>query len=309
MPLRIPLLAAALAAAPLALSAQSASTPADTSSAHSASKSGDASAGDATPTVTYGATAGTLSLSDGRTQRGVTAVVRWHPLAGLALGVTPAFAQSSYPASLGGGSASGLTDLPVELSYDHAFSGSLPTTLGLSFGVSLPVGDTATGFGSGTVGYSVDGGASFQPMDKLSLHVGAGRSLTDYSFSGALGGSNAAWGDLEGSYQFTDRVGGTLGLDGDLTSGDSLGAARTLVGGVSYAVAGPLTLTVNAAHGISGPAASWQFAVGIGTDFAGLQSLGSSSPVQRIVGALGGRSHAGSTGRPSWAGGGTHGRP
>lgn len=303
---RIRFLVAALALGPAMLDAQSATPgPADSTPAAGASASADAGI-DATPKVTYGATAGALGLSDGRTQTGVTAVLRWHPGAGFALGMTPAFAQSIYPSSLGGGSTSGLTDLPLELSYDHSFHS---TTLGVGFGVSLPVGDTATGFGSGSVGYSVNVGASFQPTDRISVYAGAGRPLTDYALSGALGGSNATWGDLEGSYQFTSRVGGTLGFDGDLASSDSLGAARTLAGGVSIAVAGPLTLTANAAHGISGPAASWQFSLGIGTDFAGLQSLGSSSPVQRMVSALGGRSHAGSTGRPTWAGGGTHGRP
>ena len=298
MRFRLPLLAAALAAAPLVLQAQSSDKAADSSASDD---------GGRTPSVTYGATAGALGLSDGRTQTGVTAVFRWHPLAGLALGVTPAFAQSSYPSSMGGGSASGITDLPVELSYDHGFNPGVPTTLGLAFGVSLPVGDTATGFGSGSMGYSLSGGASVQASDKLSLHVGAGRPLTDYSMSGALGGANSTWGDLEGSYQFTDRVGGTLGFDGDFTSNDSLGAARTLVAGVAYSVAGPLTLTMNVARGISGPAASWQFSAGIGTDFAGLQSLGSSSPVQRVVGALGGRSHSGNS--TTHGQGTTHGRP
>lgn len=298
MRLRITILAAALAAAPITLAAQSASGGADSSSNQSSNTA---------PSVTYGATAGALGLSDGRTQTGVTAVLRWHPGGGFALGATPAFAQSSYPSSLGGGSSSGLTDLPVEASYDHTFAGVIPTTLGAAFGVSLPVGDTATGFGSGSVGYSINGGVNVQASDQLSIYFGAGRPLSDFTSASALGGSGSTWGDLEGTYQFTDRVGGTLGFDGDFTSSDSLGAARALVGGVAIGVNGPLTLTLNAAKGVSGPAASWQFSVGLGTDFANLQSLGSSSPVQRVVGALGGRSHSGNSTTHGQSG--THGRP
>ncbi len=248
-----------------------------------------------TPAVTYGATSGALGLQDGRTQSGVSAVVRWHIGSGFAVGALPAFAHNSYPASLGGGSASGLTDLPLELSYDHTFSGAMPTTLGGGFSMSLPLGDTTAGFGSGNVGYSVNAGFGIQPSEGVSLHVGAGKPLTDYALSAALGGSNSMWGDAEATYQVTDRVGATLGFDGDFASSDSLGAARTIAGGLELGLNGPLTLTLNAAHGISGPAARWQFAVGLGTDFAGMSSLGSSSPVQRLVRALGGRSHSRTT--------------
>ncbi len=283
MPKRLPFLAAILALVPAVLVAQKA---VDTTSKDA----------DASPALTYGATAGTLSLSDGRTQSGASAVLRWHMPKGFALGVSPSYASLSASSSLGTPSASGLTDVPVELTFDHTFPGVMPATLGAGFTMSLPVGDTASGLGSGSVGYSIGAGVSVSPTDQLSLHVGAGKPLSDYSLSGALGGSDNAWGDAEASYQFTDRIGGTIGFDGDIASSDTvLGASRALAGGFSFGLGGPLTLMVNAAKGISGAAANWQFSVGLGTDFANLQSLGSSSPIQRVVGALGGHSHGQST--------------
>jgi hypothetical protein len=59
-------------------------------------------------------------------------------------------------------------------------------------------------------------------------------------------------------------------------------------------VAGPYTITVSGGHGISGAAARWTFALGFGTDFTGLQALGSSSPIQRFMRSLGGGSKKGS---------------
>ncbi len=301
MSIRTSLITAILVGAPVGVFAQK--QAADTTSKDS----------DSSPSVTYGATAGVLSLSDGRTQSGASAVLRWHMPMGFALGVSPSYASLSASSTLGTASASGLTDVPVELTFDHTFPGVMPATIGAGFTVSLPVGDTVTGLGSGSAGYSIGAGLSVSPSDQFSFHVGAGKPLSDYSPSGALGGSDNVWGDAEATYQFTDRIGGTFGFDGDIASSDTvLGASRALAGGLAFGVAGPLTLTVNAAKGISGAAANWTFSVGLGTDFANLQSLGSSSPIQRVVGALGGQSHGQSTlthGQSGTHGGGTSHKP
>jgi hypothetical protein len=58
-------------------------------------------------------------------------------------------------------------------------------------------------------------------------------------------------------------------------------------------LAGPYTMTLSGGHGISGAAARWTLAVGFGTDFAGMQALASSSPIQRFMRSLGGGSNRG----------------
>ena len=143
------------------------------------------------------------------------------------------------------------------------------------------------------MGTSVGLGVGLAPMDALSLHLGFGKSLNGFSLYSTLGASHAAWGDLEASYQLIDHVEATFGIDGDLASGDSIGPSRALALSIATNLAGPYTLTLSGGHGISGAAARWTVAVGFGTDFAGIQALGSSSPIQRFLRSLGGGSNRG----------------
>lgn len=244
--------------------------------------------------VTAGVTTGSMSFADRRVQQGVTGVVRWHMGRSVSVAASPTYARMSYPASLGGGSAGGFTDLPIELGLDHAFEGWWSPAVGMSLGATIPVGNQQIGLGSGSMGASVAAGVGASPMDELSLHFGAGKSLTDYSMFGALGGSNAVWGEAEMSYHVFEHLDATLGFDGDFASSDSLGAARAVALSFAAGLGGPYTLTVSGGHGVSGPAARWTFALGFGTDFAGFQAIGSSSAIQRLMRSMGGSSHRGS---------------
>lgn len=260
--------------------------------------------GNGSPRVTAGVTTGTMSFADQRVQQGVTGVLRYRVVSGVSVSASPTFARVAFPATLGGGAVSGLTDLPVELSGDHAFDAPWSPTPGFSLGVSLPIGDQQAGLGTGGVGTSAGVGLSVSPLDGVSAHVGVGKSLNDYSLSSTLGASSAAWGDFDLSYQLLDRVEATLGIDGDLAAQDTIGPARMVALSVATNLGGPYTLTLSGGHGVSGPAARWTFAVGFGTDFAGLQALGSSSPIQRFMRSLGGQSHKSSLTTP----GSGHGR-
>ena len=82
--------------------------------------------------VTAGVTTGSMAFADRRVQQGVTGVVRWHMARWISLAASPTFARMSYPASLGGGAVSGLTDLPIELGLDHAFHSGWSPAVGLS---------------------------------------------------------------------------------------------------------------------------------------------------------------------------------
>lgn len=256
--------------------------------------------------VTFGVTSGSMLFADQRVQQGITGVVRYHFTGAVSLAVSPTYARVSFPTTLGGGAVNGLTDLPIELDADHSFAWPWSPTFGVALGSSMPIGDQSIGFGSGAVGASIGGGVGASPIDALSMHLGVGKPLTDYSTTGALGASGSMWGDAEMSYQLADRVNATFGFDGDLASNDSLGPARALALSFATTLSGPYTLTVSGGRGVSGPAARWTLALGFGTDFAGLQSLGSSSAIQRFFRSMGGGSHrySGSTNL-----GGGHGRP
>jgi hypothetical protein len=245
------------------------------------------------PRITVGVTTGTMGFRDQRVQEGVTAVIRYHVFQPVSVSVAPTFARVAFPATLGGGSVSGLTDLPLELAGDHTFDTPWSPTAGISLGASLPIGDKAAGFGTGAVGAEVGAGLGFSPLDPLTFHLGAGKSLNAYSLYSALGASSSAWGDLEASYQLLDRVEATAGIDGDIASADSLGPSRAVALSLAMSLAGPYTVTLSGGHGISGAAARWTLAVGFGTDFAGIQALASSSPIQRFMRSLGGGSKKG----------------
>ena len=255
--------------------------------------------------VTAGVTTGSMMFADRRVQQGVTGVVRWHMRRWMSLAASPTYARMRYPASLGGGAVGGLTDLPIELGLDHAFDRDWSPAVGLSLGGTIPVGDEQIGFGSGSMGASIGAGVGLSPMDELSLHLGAGKSLTDYSMFGALGASEAVWGDAEVSYHLLEHLEATVGFDGDFAASDSLGAARAVALSFAAGLGGPYTLTVSGGHRVSGPAARWTFALGFGTDFAGFQAIGSSSPIQRLMRSVGGGSHRGSG---SGSSGNGHGR-
>lgn len=290
------LTAALLLLAPLCASAQKVDSSAATSDDADASR------------LTWGTTLGAMQYPSGISQQGVSVVARVRVAPGLAIGVTPAWGHVNFPASLGGGSTSGFTDVPVELTYDHALPLRTSPVIGAAFAVTLPVGDTATGFGSGAVGYSISAGLGFSPAERVSVHAGAGRPLTDFSAQGALGGSATTWGDLSVSWAANDRVSLDAGFDGDLAGADTtVGPSRALALGAAYTLRGPLSVNANILHGVSGAAANWSFTLGFGTDFAYLESLGSSSPMQSAAGGVGGQSHSHGWGTGSTAASG-HGR-
>ena len=100
------------------------------------------------PRIALGVTTGTMEFGDQRVQQGVTGVLRYRAFAGISIAASPTFARVAFPSSLGGGSVSGLTDLPVELTADRSFDIPWTPTAGLALGISLPIGDKANGFGS-----------------------------------------------------------------------------------------------------------------------------------------------------------------
>ena len=259
------------------------------------------------PAITSGLSFGGLSYDGGRSERATSAVLRWHALPWLSLGITPTFAQSSEPSvtnPLQTTRKIGLTDLPVEISADHGFDARLSPSLSLGIGVTAPVGDTATGFGSGVWGASVTLGGGLALSDKLGVHASAGRSLTDFSIQSSYNGTSSEFGDAGMSFQANDTWSMSLGVDGDIGQADTTyGRAASLSGGVSMTVPYLNSVSLNASRGISGATPTWSFALGFGTDFASVGSVSLTSAASRLRRTFGGGTHGlvtkGSTKKPT----------
>ncbi|MDB4906597.1 MAG: hypothetical protein JWO05_1381 [Gemmatimonadetes bacterium] len=244
--------------------------------------------------------AGAMHFHDGGTERAVTAALRWRFLHGLVVGVSPTYAHATAADSLGGASRSGFADLPLEAGIEHSFAGHAGASIGATFVVTLPTADSASGFGGGAVGYSIGVGLGLVPAPRTSLHLGAGRSLTDFSLQSSFGGSASGWGDAELGYTLSDRASISGGVSSDLGAVDSLeGHSRSLAAGISFQpFSGPLGITLGGSHGISGQAPPWTLSLSVGTDWVGLaQVTAAGSPLERLAQVFGGGNKGQGNGR------------
>ena len=246
------------------------------------------------PRLQYGVAAGALQYGAGRSEQALGAVFRWLPLRYLSLSATPTTVRARE-AGLTATSADlvrrGLTDIPLEATLSKSFAGALSPSMSASLGASLPVGDTASGLGSGEMGYSISGSAGFVPAEHFSVNVGAGRSLTRFSTQAAFS-SGTGWGDASLGYAMGDRVSVSAGTSFDIGAVDStLGRSRSLDGGASFVVGGSRTLNVNVSHGVSGSAPNWSMAFGFGTAFPYLNHVGARSSDATLTNTFGGGRH------------------
>ena len=257
-----------------------------------------------------GVAAGALSYEGGRQEQALGAVARWLATPWLSLSATPTMVHVKEPSTLTAGAfdgRSGIVDLPLEATIQHAFKASWSPAVALALGVSLPLGDSATGFGAGRAGYSASGGLGFSPSSRVWVYLGAGRSLTDVAMQSAFS-SGSGWGDVSAGVSVTDRIGVSGGVSTDIGAVDStVGHSRALNGGVSYVVRGPTTVNVNASRGVSGLAPSWSLAIGFGTAFPYLSRLGA-GPLGALGDTFGGGTHGLDGGTAGAGGGPTSGR-
>lgn len=244
-----------------------------------------------------GLTTGALGYGDGRSEQALGALVRWAPTRWFALSTSPTAVRSTTPPTSGTQSISrsGLVDLPVSASMSHHFGGRLAPVLTGGLGISLPTGDSTTGFGSGRTGSSVELGVGLTPSQGTWLSVGAGRSLSGVTGQSAFS-SGTGWGDISGGLSVSERVSLEAGYDSDLGPLDdpTVGRSTSVSGGVEYAVHGSTMLNVSMAHGLSGVAPEWSIAFGVGTAFPTLGHA-ETAPLRR---AFGNGSSAGLSHRP-----------
>lgn len=251
----------------------------------------DESAG---PAFLFGLAGGGLSYDGGRTERALGAIVRWVPSSWFSLSTTPTSVQAREAATttLPATSRSGLTDLPVEATLSRGFAGvPWSPSVAASLGVTLPVGDTASGLGSGELGYSTSGGIGFSPIEKVWVHIGAGRSLTRFSVQSAFS-SGTGWGDVSAGTSLTEHVEASVGVSTDIGAVDStLGRSRSLNGGLSFGIGRAGTLNLTGSKGVAGAAPNWSITIGVGTAFPYLNHLGGSSPNSTLQQSFGAGTH------------------
>jgi hypothetical protein len=244
--------------------------------------------------IEFGVAGGALSYEGGRQEQAFGAVLRWVMTPWLAFSATPTAVHVRQPSTTAIGSfvgTTGVVDLPMDATLSHDFKAPWSPGVALAFGVSLPVGDTATGFGAGKAGYSTSVGFGFSPSEKLWVHLGAGRSLTDVDMQSAFA-SGSGWGDASAGVSLTERFSVSGGYSTDFGGVDStVGHSRSIDGGLAFVVKGPTTLNLNASHGVSGVAPRWSFAIGLGTAFPYLNHVGAGSPVDALRGTFGGGTH------------------
>lgn len=253
----------------------------------------------------FGAAGGALSYEGGRQEQAIGAVLRWITTPWLSFSATPTAVHVREPSATVVGSVegtTGLVDLPVDATVSHDFKAPWSPGVALALGVSLPLGDTASGFGAGKAGYSASAGLGFSPAERLWVHFGAGRSLTDVAMQSAFA-SGSGWGDASAGVSLTERFSVSGGFSTDFGGVDStIGHSTSIDGGLSLVVKGPTTLDINASHGMSGVAPRWSLAIGLGTAFPYLTHVGAGSPIDALRGTFGGGPHGLGNGSGSSAG-------
>lgn len=254
------------------------------------------------PHVAYGTTAGAMSWADGHGEEALGGLLQLQPREWLVLSANPGFVRATD--STGLGARSGLADLPLGAGVEHAFAKARwHPSAGVSGIVSLPTGDASAGLGAGRTTLSAEAALGIEPVDGLDLRLGAWHGLSSAAGSGVGQGGSSLSG--EASYGVLDRLEATLLYDAELgAGGDSTYApARIVGGGLAFALAGPLTLTMQGTHAVAGDGPRWALSVGVGTAFAGLSPIGATSPLSRVRGAF---SHGVKHGTASGVGGACH---
>jgi hypothetical protein len=246
------------------------------------------------PPLEFGVAGGALSYEGGREEQALGAVLRWVTTPWLSISATPTAVHVRQPSATLVGTVEGTTgivDLPLDATLAHEFKAPWTPGVAASLGVSLPVGDTASGFGAGKTGYSASLGLGFSPAERLWVHLGAGKSLTDVGMQTAFA-SGSGWGDASAGVSLTERFSVSGGYSTDFGAVDStVGHSKSIDGGLAVVVKGPTTLNVNASHGVSGVAPRWSLAIGLGTAFPYLTHVGAGSPIDALRGTFGGGTH------------------
>lgn len=250
------------------------------------------------PVVAAGLTGGALHFADGRGESGVSAIVELHPLSWLTLSVNPSYVHATDSSGAATQPVNGFADLPIGIAASHEFELAWSPTIGGSFELSVPVGDTASGLGSGKTSTAVDLSVGVSPVDRLSLGVDAWHGLGGAGVASALGAASGTSLSGEASLQLADRASASLGYSTDLGVDSADVAARSMSAGLALPLPAHWVLTMDGSHGFTRGAPDWSFALGIGTSFSAFTHVDASfrrlrSAFARSVNRGSGRGHLG----------------
>ena len=148
----------------------------------------------------------------------------------------------------------------------------------------------ATGITAGTIRFA--GGRTEYAMSVLLLY----RPMPWLRLSTAPGVARMSFGNTTNS-GLTDIPFSAAAVHGfgDATWSPSDSGAvlsRSLGAGFAYALSGPVTLTVDGSHGLTGSAPTWALSIGLGTAFAGISPLSPTSALKRLKSTLGSKTTA-----------------
>jgi len=230
------------------------------------------------PAFATGVGAGAMRFSGGRSESAISATLQYSPNPWLTFSATPGFGRTT----LAGASSSGLTDLPLSAGVSDAFSDLpwSPSIAGLLY-TTVSIGDTTSAVSVGRTVFGAAAAVSGWATDQLNLTAGASHPFNAGAGNGSI--------NLEVAYSLGVPT-ATLGVSSEIGRADSAATlARSIAGGLAFAVDGPLTLSIDGSRGLTSGAPSWTFSVGLGTAFAGISPLNPSSPLRRLNKVLGSR--------------------
>lgn len=246
--------------------------------------------------VTYGVSAGAATLNDQQKDRVFTAAFQWQARSWLGFSVAPGYIHAENDSSGIPFTSNGFGDLPVAADFSYGFDDApWSPDLGSSLTITLPTGLTRCGLGTGTTGLGLDLGVGVQPIDPLHMAVSTSRDLTGTAAASILDPPHATSLAFEATYDVSPRVTAGLSFGGDFgtpDSGETL--PRTIGGGTTIHLAGPLALAISGSHSLTGGTPRWALTVGIGTAFAGTDPVGLNSSLHMLKKSLNGSVNRGS---------------
>ena len=247
--------------------------------------------------LTAGATAGAVKLTDQRSEQALTGVVQYQARPWLSLSAMPSVVHVSDVVSGRSVASSGAGDLPVSAAAFHGFASPGSAVIAAALTLVLPVGNAACGLGSGNTSLGLDVGAGVSPSRRLHLSADASRSLSGLSAQSALSAPHATAVRADAGYDISSRWRASASLGADVGAVDSTqGLSRVLGAGAGYRLAAPVTLTLDGSIGLAAASPKWALSIGIGSAFAGTSPVSLSSPLRRLKTTFAGGVNRGSGG-------------
>lgn len=220
--------------------------------------------------------AGTVHRSDTTSLDAVGGVIEYRPLGWLTFGAAPTVVRSKS----GVVTTTGFGDLPLTAAASTELGTAWGPELAAAAILTLPTGNSACGLGSGVTSLGMDLGAGISPGDRVHLSADASRSLSAVTLS-SLDTPQSTWLDLDADLDLTPRLTASASVGGDFGGADTAAAPREVGAGARYALRGPLGVSVDVTHRLSGAAPTWGVSLTLGTAGGGLSPLNPNSPLRR----------------------------